>query len=908
MDKLAQLLDAGRAGPGPGTVTTDADAVRLQDAHARPAPAILAALAVSPEAGLDAREVGARQAAFGRNVLDTRPPKRASTILVHQLRSSVVALLAAAAALAAAFGDWHEAVAILVVLILNTLLGFFTELKAERSMAALRTIGVQLQRVRRDGHVLMINCEDLVPGDIVLLEAGDVATADARLLAAANLSVDESVLTGESVPVEKSITAVPKDAAIGDRTSMLYKGTAITRGCAVGVVTATGMRTELGRVAGLASRAAPVESPLTRHLARLSTHLVIVTLLIAAAVASIGILHGHSPMLMVEAAIALAVAAIPEGLPIVATLVLARGMWRMASQNALIERLSAVETLGATTVIFTDKTGTLTENRMTARQLATAAGDILLEGHGTGRPTPLLAEAFRLLEAATLCNDAALGGSGQSDNGDPLEIALLSAARGLGIERAELLRRHPEVARQPFDSDTRMMATVHRSGSGFLTAVKGAPEAVLGQATRVASPEGDIVLDDSRRAQLRAKVAELGSQGLRVIAVAERTDAAPATEAYRDLTILGLVGLYDPPRGDVAEAIAACQRAGIRVIMVTGDHAVTAASIARAVSLAPQPRVIEGRALAEAADPAAPDVAQAQVFARVSPSQKLDLVLRYQAAGEVVAMTGDGVNDAPALKQADIGVAMGRRGTEVARQAAAMVLRDDAFATIVAAIREGRVIFANIRRFIMYLLACNLSEVMVVGIAVAAGWPLPLLPLQILFLNLVTDVFPAFALAMGEGSDQVMSRPPRDPAEPIVTGRQWLEVAAHGLVLTGAALAAMLIARDALGLDGAVVVTVSFLTLAAAQVWHVFNMDEPGQPMAKSEVVRNAYVWAALALCLSLLAAACYVPPLAAVLKLVPPDGQAWAIVLTASLCATALGRLVALGLGKVIDKPAQAR
>ena len=296
-----------------------------------------------------------------------------------------MALLAAAAGLAAAFADWHEAVAILVVLILNTLLGFFTELKAERSMAALRTIGVQLQRVRRDGQVLMVNCEDLVPGDIVLLEAGDVATADARLLAAANLSVDESVLTGESVPVDKSITAVPEDAAIGDRTSMLYKGTAITRGCAVGVVTATGMRTELGRVAGLASRATPAESPLTRNLARLSTHLVIVTLLIAAAVATIGILHGHNPMLMVEAAIALAVAAIPEGLPIVATLVLARGMWRMASQNALIERLSAVETLGATTVIFTDKTGTLTENRMTVRQLATAAGRH--RARGTGRRT-----------------------------------------------------------------------------------------------------------------------------------------------------------------------------------------------------------------------------------------------------------------------------------------------------------------------------------------------------------------------------------------------------------------------------------------------------------------------------------------------------------------------------------------
>jgi Ca2+-transporting ATPase len=338
--------------------------------------------------------------------------------------------------------------------------------------------------------------------------------------------------------------------------------------------------------------------------------------------------------------------------------------------------------------------------------------------------------------------------------------------------------------------------------------------------------------------------------------------------------------------------------------MVTGDHAVTAASIARSVSLGADPRVIEGRALAQAD----PDAFHAQVFARVSPSQKLDLVLRYQAVGDVVAMTGDGVNDAPALKQADIGVAMGQRGTEVARQAAAMVLRDDSFATIVVAIREGRVIFANIRRFIMYLLACNLSEVMVVGIAVAAGLALPLLPLQILFLNLVTDVFPAFALAMGEGSDDVMARPPRDPAEPIVTVPQWIEVAGYGFVMTIATLVAMGLARDALGLDAGAVVTVSFLTLATAQIWHVFNMAEPGEPISNSEVTRNPYVWAALALCLGLIAAACYVPPLATVLKIVPPDGRAWALVLITSLGATVMGRVVVRGLSKLVPASNQHR
>jgi Ca2+-transporting ATPase len=393
------------------------------------------------------------------------------------------------------------------------------------------------------------------------------------------------------------------------------------------------------------------------------------------------------------------------------------------------------------------------------------------------------------------------------------------------------------------------------------------------------------------------KVEELGQQGLRVLAIAERTVRAQPAAPYGDLTLLGLVGLRDPPRPDVREAIAACRGAGIRVIMVTGDHAVTAASIARSVSLGSEPHVIEGRALANGGKLAAADVLHADVLARVSPSQKLDLVSAYQAAGEVVAMTGDGVNDAPALRKADIGVAMGQRGTEVARQAAAMVLRDDAFATIVAAIREGRVIFANIRRFVMYLLACNLGEVMVVGIAVAVGLPLPLLPLQILFLNLVTDVFPAFALAMGEGGQDVMRRPPRDPQEPIVTRPLWTLIVAQGLIMMLATLTAMVLARDVMTLEGGAIVTVSFLTLAMAQIWHVFNMADPGQPLLVNDVTRNPYVWGAVLVCLGLIAAACYVPPLAEVLKLTSPDARAWAVVLVTSLTSMVLGRMATVGI-----------
>jgi Ca2+-transporting ATPase len=873
---------------------------------------MLAALAVSPDRGLSEAEVRARQAALGRNALDLQPSKSAAVILLHQVTSSVVALLTTAALLSAAFGDWPEAIAILVVLGLNTALGFVTELKAERSMEALRRIGTHLQRVRRDGRVLMVDSEELVPGDIVLAEAGDVATADARLVWAANLSVDESALTGESVPVDKSPApvAAEAEAAIGDRASMLHKGTAVTRGSAVAVVTATGMRTELGQVARLAAGAAPDDSPLTRSLTRLSSQLVAVTLLIAAAVASIGILRGQSPMLMVEAAIALAVAAIPEGLPIVATLALARGMWRMARQNALIERLSAVETLGATTVILTDKTGTLTENRMTVERLATAAGETAMDGHAADAVPDLAATAVRLLKAAALCNDAVLSGDGRSDTGDPLELALLRAAARAGLHRAELLRDLPEVARQPFDSDTRMMATAHRCGAQLLVAAKGAPEVMLARSARHAGADGDVALDQEQRRRLQAEVDELGRRGLRVLAIAERTMPAPASGAQPSsdvpnldsvdgLTLLGLVGLYDPPRPDVAAAIAACRDAGIRVVMVTGDHAVTAASIACSISLASAPQVIEGRALADGRGLSAASLRNADVLARVTPAQKLELVWAYQSAGEVVAMTGDGVNDAPALRKADIGVAMGLRGTEVARQAAAMVLRDDSFATIVSAIREGRVIFANIRRFVLYLLACNLSEVMVVAIAVTAGLPLPLLPLQILFLNLVTDVFPAFALAMGEGGGDVLRRPPRDPREPIVTRRLWSLVLAQGFAMTLATLAAMVLARDGLGLGGGAVVTVSFLTLALAQIWHVLNMADPGQPLLRNDVTRNPYVWGAVLVCLGLIGIACYLPPLAAVLGLAAPGAQGWLIVVATSLSAMVLGRIAAVVLGR---------
>ncbi len=668
---------------------------------------------------------------------------------------------------------------------------------------------------------------------------------------------------------------------------MLFKGTAVTRGSGLGVVTGTGLHTELGGISRLVEEAESGTSPLEKKLARLSAQLVWATIILAVILVGIGLRDGDNIFLIVEAAIALAVAAIPEGLPIVATLALARGMWRMARQNALIERLSAVETLGATTVILTDKTGTLTENRMTVRRFWIASGEIELDG-GTAHPTSsrqLAADPqlVRLLDVAVLCNDATLGHTAKESSGDPMELALLRAGRLVGVGRHALLDKLPIERKHAFDSVSKMMATVHRHGQEFLFAVKGAPEAVLAACARAATEQGDVVMDDAARTEWSARVEQLGHHGLRVLACASKSSARADATPYDGLTFLGLIALEDPARADVPHAIQDCRRAGIRVVMVTGDHAVTARSIGRAVGLAAN-KVVEGRHMEKVIAGKHADLVEVGIFARVSPAEKLALVRAYQAAGDIVAMTGDGVNDAPALRRADIGVAMGMRGTDVAREAAAMILLDDAFPTIVKAIREGRVIFGNIRRFVAYLLSCNLSEVLVVGLAILFALPLPILPLQILYLNLVTDVFPAFALAMGEGERDVLDRPPRDPKEPIVGRAQWITIVLQSIALTAGTFGAMVLAQGWLALDSRSVVTVTFLTLAFAQLWHVFNMRHPRSGRLRNEVTRNPWLWGALALCTVLVAAPPYVAPLAHVLHLAPPSAAMWVTILGMSL------------------------
>lgn len=872
--------------------------------HSRPASEILNALEVGVQYGLTVEQVETRQRVFGGNQLRSRRAKSSFRILINQFESPVVWLLAGAAAIAWLFGEWKESLAVIAVLAINTCIGFVTERRAARSMEALRQLGSLHTRVRRDGHASVRPATELVPGDIVLLEGGDIVTADMRLVEASSLYADESALTGESISTAKNTEPVPDDTVLGDRSPMVFKGTSITRGSGVGVVVATGMNSELGKISNLVEEAAPEHSPLEKQLQRLSGELIWFTLVVVSILGLTGIYSGRDTMLMVQSAIALAVAAIPEGLPVVATMALARGMWRMARQNALIERLSAVETLGATTVIFTDKTGTLTENRLQLREVDISCEVRRLEwdtGSFTNRAQGTSArddeDLDLLLNAVVLCNNAELGRDSEAASGDPLEIALLEAATTVGKSQLELTRCFPRVREQAFDSKSKLMATVHKDADRFLFCVKGAPEEVIEHSITVLGNEGPIKMDAAARRKWLDRTKAMAARGMRVLAVATKHSRRAETRPYTELTLLGLLGLYDPPRTDVPAAIANCHQAGIRVIMVTGDHAVTARNIATMVGLVENDaRIVEGRHMP------APDaltqedkatLLRADIFARVSPEQKLELISLYQQKGEIVAMTGDGVNDAPALKKADIGIAMGLRGTQVAREAAAMVLRDDAFKTIVTAIREGRVIFRNIQRFITYLLSCNLSEIMVVGAAILIGLPLPLLPLQILFLNLVTDVFPAFALGLGEQGSNVMAVSPRNPKKPILTRAIWIELVYHSFVITFSTLAALALARGTFHLAREEATTVSFLTLALAQLWHVFNARDFRSRLFNNAVTRNKYVWAALGLSSALLLMAVYLKPLAEVLQLYAPTPEVWAMILLMSVIPLLFGQIL---------------
>ncbi len=870
------------------------------------------ALGVSPDTGLTEEDVRERLIRFGKNLLKKSEPKSPWVILANQFKSLIVLLLVVAAVLSFIFGDIPEAIAIILVLLLNSAIGFFTEIKAVRSMEALHELVSLSARVRRSGRTVEIPSHDLLPGDVVILDAGDIVPADMRLIKASRMETDESSLTGESVPVPKELTALSEDTTLAERSNMAYMGTPLTRGSGEGLVTAIGLNTEIGCISTLVESASKESTPLEKRLNSLGYKLIAATVVVAVFVIASGALRGRNLFLMIETGIALAVAAIPEGLPVVATIALARGMMRMAKRNALINRLGAVETLGSTGVICTDKTGTLTENKMsveliaideklikiTRKQKETEA-EFVSEGHPID---PLGDEALRRsIEVGVLCNTASItdtAESSQKNIGDPLEVALLLAGIKAGISKQALLDRFPETRLEAFDTSTNMMATFHKAEGTYLVAVKGAPEAVLGVSGSVLRGGGVTALTDEMKDIWLKQNEELGEKGYRIIAHAYKYVESDTSPPYEDLTLLGLICLLDPPRSDVKDAIRKCLGAGINVVMVTGDQPSTALNIAQSLGLtdAKNKKALHGSEignLKEMPDTEREGVLSAPVLARISPEQKLDIVSMYQSRGLVVAMTGDGVNDAPALKQADIGIAMGTRGTQVAQEASDMVLKDDSFSTIVVAIEQGRIILDNIRKFIYYLISCNVSEILVVSIASFTEMPLPVLPLQILFLNLVTDVFPALALGVGEGEKNIMSSPPMEPGQSILTKRNWLGIVGYGTLMSLSVLGALIISIEHLGYGVERAVSVSFLTLAFVQLFHVFNMRAPGSYFIKNEITRNPYVWGALLLCVIILLLAVYLAPVATVLRVLNPGAMGWLVIISMGLIPLIIGQAI---------------
>ena len=871
---------------------------------------LLRQLDVDPGQGLNRREAETRRQRYGANRIRKKESKSAWTILLNQFESVIVLLLAAAAAATFVVGRWVEGIAISVVIVVNALIGFITELRAVRSMEALEKLSQSMSRVRRNGRIRKLPSWRLVPGDIVVFEAGDTVSADLRLLEAARVEADESTLTGESMPAVKKAAPVEGDAPLAERRCMLYNGTAITRGSGDAVVVATGMQTELGKISEQIQQAGEEHTPLEDRLNQLGRSFIWLTVILSLVVVVTGWLMDKDVILLVETGIALAVAAIPEGMPIVATIALARGMRRMARRNALVNRLSSVETLGSATVIASDKTGTLTENQMTVSRLVLPGLEVQVSGEGletAGEFTvdgkeirPAEHEVLQqVLQAGLLCGNAELqtDSRGEPDPvGDPMEVALLVVARKAGLEKEKVLDQLPEEYEVAFDPDNKMMATVHRKNSGYLYAVKGAPESVVDACTRSIDREGGEKWDEAAKKKWLQQAEELAGRGLRLLGLALKETGNRDDEPYSGLTWLGLLCFLDPPRKEVKGAIKAAHTAGIRTIMVTGDQIATARAIAEDLEMAEQRiEAVEGRELRnpqELGEQETEHILQSTVFARVSPTQKLNLITIYQQQGNIVAMTGDGVNDAPALEKADIGVAMGRRGTQVAREASDMILKDDSFSTIVAAIEEGRIIFGNIRQFVLFLLTISLSMILTVFFGSIAALPMPILPLQILYLNAVTHVFPALALGMGEGHSLIMTRPPRDPREPILGRGHWLFIGVFAVVISAAALGGLLFGLEVLEMSGPEARTVSFLVITFGQLFHVFNVRSRDTGIMANDVTRNIYVWIAIGVSVLLTLLMLYVPVLATVMKLESPGAVSWLTGMAFSLVPLAAGQV----------------
>ncbi len=871
--------------------------------HQQSAEQVLARLESSP-AGLDTAEAGRRLARHGANEIIEAPPRSTLALLSAQFVEVPILVLMAAAAISASIGHWGDAGVILAILLLNGAVGFFQEYRASRALAALRRMAAPTAVALRDGAATLLPAVELVPGDVVLLEAGGIVPADLRLLEAARLRADEAALTGESVPVDKVTGTLEGDELpVGDRRNLLHKGTFVTHGRATGVVVATGMHTEFGRIAQLLQDAAELQTPLQRRLAALGRHLAVLVLAICVVVFLTGLLRGEPWVEMFMTALSLAVAAIPEALPAVVTVSLAVGARRMVARQALIRRLPAVETLGSVTFICSDKTGTLTQNRMTAERFWC---------DGTECATPGGQGPWQdFMQALALNNDVTVqSGNTETDRvlGDPTEVAMFLAARAAGFERSLVEQRLPRLGELPFETERRCMTTVHRHpAGGFLSITKGAAEVLARQSVLLRRSGGDVPID---RAAVLQVAEHMAAEGFRVMAVAVRHWPGGQLPALHPAVLeqgqvfLGLIGLIDPPRAEARDAIADCRAAGIVPVMITGDHPLTALAVAKRLGLTTEARqVISGPELAALPlEEFARRVLDLRVYARVSPEQKLKVVTALQGLRECVAMTGDGVNDAPALRQADIGVAMGITGTDVAKDASDMVLLDDNFATVVRAVREGRRIHDNLRRFIRYVVTTNSAEVWTIFLAPLLGLPIPLMPIHILWINLVSDGLPGLALAAEPAERSVMSRPPRRPGEGLLSGGLGWHVLWVGLTMAALALGMQSWFVHA-GAEQAYWQTMVFATLCFVQLGHVLAVRSERESLLRLGLASNPILLWTVALTLVLQLAIIYVPVLNGVFHTAPLDAAGLALALGSGLLV-----LLAVEIEKAIRRGREAR
>lgn len=868
------------------------------------------------EDGLTSGMAAERLAQYGKNMLQEAKSKSLLAKFIEQFKNVMIFILLAAAVLSGILGEWTDTIIILLVVVLNAVLGVVQENKAEQALEALKSMSSPMARVRRDGQVREIKSEELVPGDIVLLEAGNVVPADVRLLEAASLQTEEAALTGESLPSDKQSGVLEgTDLVIGDRTNMAYMSSSVTYGRGVGVVTATGMETEVGKIAGFISEAETDVTPLQRKLDELGKYFTFIILGVCVVIFAVGLLQGREMLDMLLTSISLAVAAIPEGLPAIVTIILALGVQRMAGRKAIIRKLPAVETLGSTEIICSDKTGTLTLNKMTVEKLYTN-GQVMEATEALNN----IPGGERLLQAMTLCNDSSIdegkgagqpgneaktGGSGHSKSGkniigDPTETALVDYALSIGTDKRELEQQYPRKSELPFDSDRKLMTTIHAAEGGkFRALTKGAPDVLLSRCTHIYK-EGQIVpLTEEDSRNITASNKSLADEALRVLAFAFRDypelPADPSPEkTEQELVFIGLTGMIDPPRDEVRDAVAVCRQAGIRPVMITGDHRDTAAAIAKRLGIIEDDSgVLTGRELDKISEEDfAEKVADYSVYARVSPEHKVRIVKAWKKKGKIVAMTGDGVNDAPALKSSDIGVGMGITGTDVAKGVSDMVLADDNFTTIVVAVEEGRKVYSNIRKAIQFLLSANLGEVLTLFIATMIGWRI-LEPIHILWINLVTDTLPALALGLEKAGSDVMSRKPRKSSSSIFAGGVGTGIIYQGLI--EAALTLLVYYWAHTHYDEGVAVTMAFATLGLLQITHAFNVRSNTKSLFQIGWFTNRYMLGASVISGLLLVLVIIIPGLNDWFGVQHMNGTQWLIVCAAAVSIIVIVELVKL-------------